>query len=215
MRYVEVLIMSQLWVKRMYKVHPSPSPHFACHSARKLKTRPANSLTSHECVGILSYTHTTYMKYSRCIQMHLSNCSRGNCGSVMRSWWKWAKAAVAGGRWQERWLEMVIKRMKQEKRTPEMHITPPLHVSWCHGVMFQVFCVTRAWLVAAQFTHHCTVEGALKPLLEAKGWPRHQNVKDLEHLDPARCQPPDIWCGHVERARHCMRHFMLCFMLMS
>ena len=95
-----------------------------------------------------------------------------------------------------------------------MHI---LHHSMCHGVMvscsrmFQVFWVTRAWLVAA-LTHHCTVEGALKPLLEAKGRPRHQNVKDLEHLDPARCQPPDTWCGHVERARHCMRHFMLCFM---
>ena len=54
--------------------------------------------------------------------------------------------------------------------------------------------------------HHCTVEGALKPLLEAKGRPRHQNVKDLEDLDPARCQRPDTWCRHVEIARHCMKH---------
>ena len=60
MRYVEVLIMSQLWVKSMYKVHPSPSPHFACHSARKLKTRQTLSPVMNVWVFCLKNSYYIY-----------------------------------------------------------------------------------------------------------------------------------------------------------
>lgn len=49
------------------------------------------------------------------------------------------------------------------------------------------YLAKQLWLCDAQLVE--VGKGALKPLLEAKGRPRHQNVKDLEHLDPARCQP--------------------------